>query len=434
MPTATVPNGGTYDLEVDTGFRPDAFTLDSTQRGVLDSTGYVLDGTTDFASITNFVVNVNVNRGRKDPDDQFGAGTMSFTLNDTGADGVFSPYDTGSPYYDDTIGYPGLAPGRQVRLSRYDSSNVKQTLFVGRIVNYNYNFQLGGLDTVTVFCADQTLWLASTFITGHNPTKELTGARVSAILDRAEVNYPTGAARNISAGTVELGGGGQYAIPDGTNVKAYFDEITYTAERGRIFIDREGVLVSQDRIGNTLSAPVVTFCDTPGHTTHAKYNKLGITFKVEDIVNRVAVTPLGGTQQLAQDVASQAEFLPKGLYIDASLLHNNADALVLADYLLYPEAEPRFDGLETWFGSLSAALRDTCSTLDIGDTVVIEKTVIVNGAPSLRTDELSIEGVQHTIAFDRGHTMRISTTPTTIVYALILDDAVFGILDQNALN
>lgn len=434
MPTATVPNAGVYDLEVDTGFSPDAFTLDSTLRGKLDDPDYVLDGTTDFASITNYVLNVTINRGRRDPDDNFPAGTLTFTLNDTGADGVFSPYDTASPYYDDTIGYPGLAPGREIRFSRYDSSNVKQTLFVGRIVNYEYNFQLGGLDTVTVFCADQTLWLASTFITGHNPTKQFTGARVSAILDRAEVNYPTGAARNISTGTVELGGGSQYAIPDGTNVKTYFDEITYSAERGRIFIDREGVLVSQDRIGNTLSAPVVTFCDTPGHSTHAKYNKLGITFKVEDIVNRVAVTPLGGTQQLAEDLDSQAEFLPKGLYIDGSLLHDNADALALADYLLYPEAEPRFDALEAWFGSLSATLRDTCATLDIGNTVIIEKTIQTSAGNTLRSDELSVEGIAHVITFDRGHTLRLSTSPTTIVYALILDDAVYGILDTNALN
>jgi hypothetical protein len=433
MPTATVPNGGTYDLEVDIGYSPDAFTLDSTIRGVLDDPNYVLDGTTAFASITTSVLNANVNRGRKDPDDQFGPGTLTFTLNDTAADGVFSPFDTQSPYYDDLVGYPGLAPGREVRFSRYDSSNVRQTLFIGKIVNYEYNFQLGGLDTVTVFCADQTYWLASTFLTEHNPTKEFTGARVAAILDRPEVNYPTGAARNISTGTVELGGGSQYAIAEGTNVKTYFDQITYTAERGRIFIDREGVLVSQDRIGNTLSAPVVTFCDDLSHTTHARYNRLGITFKAEDIVNRVAITPAGGTQQVAQDTDSQDEFLVKALYIDGSLLHDDSAALTLADYLLYPEAEPRFNSLETWFGSLSATLRDSCATLDVGDTVTITKQILVDGVPTNRTQELAVEGVSHTVTFDRGHTMRLYTSPTTIVYALILDDPVFGILDTNAL-
>jgi hypothetical protein len=259
----------------------------------------------------------------------------------------------------------------------------------------------------------------------------VTGASHWDLLDRPEVNYPTGAARNISTGTVELGGSSQYRIAEGTNVKTYFDQITYTAERGRIFIDREGVLVSQDRIGNTLSAPVVTFCDDVSHTTHARYNRLGITFKAEDILNRVAITPANGSQQVAEDLASQAEFLVKALYIDGSLLHDNSAALDLANYLLYPEAEPRFNSLETWFGSLSAALRDDCAILDVGDTVIITKQILVDGSPTNRTQELAVEGVEHRIAFDRGHTVRIFTSPATIVYGLILDDATFGILDAD---
>ena len=37
MATATVPNAGVYDLEVDTGFSPDAFTLDSGEKPVSTS-------------------------------------------------------------------------------------------------------------------------------------------------------------------------------------------------------------------------------------------------------------------------------------------------------------------------------------------------------------------------------------------------------------
>ena len=434
MPTATVPNGGTYDLEVDTGYVVDGFTLDSTIRGVLDDPNYVLDGTTNYASITNYVLSINVARGRKDPADQFPAGTLGFILNDTGASGVFNPFDTASPYYDDLTDYPGLAPGRIVRFTRYDAANNPERIFVGRIVNYDYEFRLGGINTVSVFCADDLVRLANTYMTGHNPTKELTGARINAVLDRTEVDYPGGAARNIATGTVELGGGGSYAIAEGTNVKSYFDAITYSAERGRIFIDREGVLVSQDRIGNTLSAPVVTFCDNQAHTTHAHYRSLGITFKVEDIVNRVAITPAGGSQQVANDTDSQDTYFIRGLYIDGSLLHDNSAALTLANYLLYPDAEPRFDQVEAWYGSLPAALRDDCTTIDIGSTVIITKQVLVGGVLTNRTEELAVEGVEHRVTFDQGHTIVLSTSPTALVYGLILDDAVFGRLDaDNAL-
>lgn len=430
MATATVPNAGTFDLEIDTGFVLDGFTLDSATKGKLDSTTYVLDGSTSYASVTTGVLSVNINRGRRDPLDPIAAGMLTFVLNDTLVDGLFGPFDTSSPYYNDVADVPGLAPGREVRFTRYDNANNPELLFVGTVVNYDYNFALGGLDTVTVFCADGFYRLANTYLTAHNPTKELTGARINAILDRAEVAYPGGAARNIATGTVELGGGGSYAIPEGTNVKAYLDDISYSAERGRIFLSREGVLVSQDRTGVTFSAPVVTFSDT-GNTP---YSNLGITFQAENIINRAAVTPAGGTQQVAEDLASQAEYFVKSLYIDRSLLHDNGAALTLANYLLFPNPEPRFDAVETAYSRLTAAQRDACAIVDLGDTVQISKQVIIGGIPTTRTEELSVEGIEHRIGFATGMTSRYFTAPTNVVYALILDDPVDGLLDTNALG
>lgn len=430
MALATVPNAGTFNLEIDTGFVIDGFTLDSATKGLLDSTTYVLDGTTSYASVTTGVLSANINRGRRDPADPIAAGMFSFTLNDTLVDGLFGPFDTSSPYYDDVADVPGLAPGREVRFTRYDNANNPELLFVGTIVNYDYNFALGGLDTVTVFCADGFYQLSNTFLTAHNPTKEFTGARINAILDRAEVAYPTGAARNIATGTVELGGGSQYAIAEGTNVKAYFDEISYSAERGRIFLSREGVLVSQDRTGTTLSAPSVVFSDTG----NVPYQNLGITFQAENILNRVAVTPAGGTQQVAEDLTSQAEYFVKSLYIDRSLLHDNAAALTLADYLLFPDPEPRFDAVETMYARLTATQRDACAIVDLGDTVQISKQVVIGGTPTTRTQELSVEGIEHRIGFATGMTSRFYTAPTNIVVALILDDPVDGLLDTNALG
>ena len=52
--------GSTYKVLLDVGFLADAFTLDSSK---LDSTD-VLDGSTDFVDITEYVTNININRGR----------------------------------------------------------------------------------------------------------------------------------------------------------------------------------------------------------------------------------------------------------------------------------------------------------------------------------------------------------------------------------
>jgi hypothetical protein len=74
---------------------------------------------------------VRVKRGREDIGDQFGAGTMSFSLTNTS--GIFNPFDQNSPYYDTALSQPGLAPMRKVELVRYDSSNVAEYLFKGYV-------------------------------------------------------------------------------------------------------------------------------------------------------------------------------------------------------------------------------------------------------------------------------------------------------------
>ena len=51
MAGVAVVASGNYELEIDTGFIQDGFTLDSATQGLLDGTQFVLDGTTEFASV-----------------------------------------------------------------------------------------------------------------------------------------------------------------------------------------------------------------------------------------------------------------------------------------------------------------------------------------------------------------------------------------------
>ena len=61
-----VASAGDYTVELDTGFLQDAFLLDDATAGVLNNTEYVLDGTTQFADVTDGTLNVNIKRGRRD--------------------------------------------------------------------------------------------------------------------------------------------------------------------------------------------------------------------------------------------------------------------------------------------------------------------------------------------------------------------------------
>jgi len=429
MAGVAVVASGNYDLEIDTGFVQDAFLLDDATAGVLDNTTYVLDGTTQFASVLDGINQVNVRRGRRDQGDQFSAGTMTFTMLDT--DGIFMPFDEDSPYYDTAEAKPGLAPMRRVRLSRYSATNVKEYLFVGVIVNFDYNFALGGLDTVTVYCADDFYLLAQTYLDEFNVSEELSSARLTAVLDRPEVDFPL-ATRDISTGTQTLGGASAFTIPQGTNVLGYCSQIN-EAEQGRLFMSRDGDLTFQPRIGTTLDPSVADFSELGADIP---YNGLGITFEADQVTNRAVVQILGSNNpQVADDTGSQATYFIQTYSIIDSLLHSDAAALDLATYLLDPNPEPRFTSLNTAFAMLSSAERDTVAVIDIGDTITIEKSFAPGTNPASLAQELSIEGIEHSINVNNGHIVTYYTSPTTIVYELILDDPSYGIISaDNALG
>ena len=424
MAGVAVVASGNYDLEIDTGFVQDAFLLDDAVQGVLDNTTYVLDGTTQYASVLDGINQVFVRRGRRDQGDQFGAGTMTFTMLDT--DGIFMPFDENSPYYDTAESKPGLAPMREVKLIRYSSTDVPELLMSAYVVNYDYNFGLGTLDTVTVYCADQFYLLAQTYLDAYNPSAQLPGARINSILDLPEVDFPA-LSRDIATGTVELGHDSAYNIAAGTNVLQYIAQINDTAEFGRLFMSRDGVLTFQNRIGNTLSASVADFHDDG---TNFKYNGVGITFEADSVVNRAVVTGLDGTTATATDAGSIAQYFIQTDSITNSLLHEQTDIDEAAAYLLNPQPEARYTSVETAFLMLTTAQKDILATVDIGDTITVEKTFPSGAGTTQLAQELSVEGIEHYLDFATGHRVLYSTAPTTIVFELILDDALYGTINE----
>jgi len=419
MATSIVESGD-YELFIDTGFMVNAFTLDNPTSGVLDNTVYVLDGTTEFAPMLQYSTNVNIKRGRRDVGDQFSAGTMSFNLNDTLAGGTLNPLYASSPFVDPNEQFT-LAPLRRVSFGRFNDVSTFIALFVGQIVNYDYNYELGGQNTVSVYCADDFYLLAQTALGEFNVSEELSSARISAVLDRTEVAYPA-LSRDIETGTQTLGGSAAYTVPTGTNVKAYMDQIQQ-AEQGRIFLSRTGNFTSQPRVGQTLSGSVADFHDDG---TNIPYNSLGIIYNADLIVNRASIQHLGAiSPQVADDAASQAKYLIQNYSDTSSLLHNNAAALALADYLLVGEPEATFNAVQTDYLMLTTAQREALALVDIGDTITITNT-ITGGQVA---QELSVEGIEISVNVNSGHRVTFYTAATVIVYQFILNNAIYGKLD-----
>ncbi len=160
----TVPNAGDILVELDTGAIIDGFELDDAIRGVLNNPDFVLDGTTEFADITTYVQSLSIRRGRERTTDQANqSGTLTFTmLEDTAQE--LNPLNPLSIYFNEAADLPGLAPLRQVRVSR-DGEYLIQTY----VTNYDYFYNLGALDTVSVAAADGTYLLARTALAEHTP-------------------------------------------------------------------------------------------------------------------------------------------------------------------------------------------------------------------------------------------------------------------------
>ena len=425
MAGVAVIGSGNYDLEIDTGYDWNAFTLDDDLKGELNNTEYVLDGTSQFATVMDGTISLTAKRGRANTGDQFAYGTMNFTLNDTYADGVFNPFDTTSPYFDPNNNQPGLAPLREVRFSRYSSTNVKELLWVGYIVNYDYTFTLGGLDTVTVNCADFSYQLGQTFLAEWNVTEQLSSDRFDDLLDLPEVAY-TGT-RSIETGVATLGGSAAYTVANGNSVAGYDNKIN-EAEQGRIFVDREGTITFQKRIGQTLGVPVAEFHDDG---TQIGYSAIDISFQADTVVNRASVQHAGASSpEIAEDLVSQAAYLVQTQSITDSLVHNSAAALTLAQYLISPDPEARFNFLGTEFPGTAALDQDALALLDVGDLINIQKSITTSSGPSQFAQNLTIEGLEHRLTLSAGHAVTYFTAPTTIVYELILDDIVYGTLDE----
>lgn len=417
MAGVSVITGGTYLLELSTGYDSSAFYLnDSTLNGTA-----VLDGDgVDFVEITDVVQQISIQRGRHKPLDVFGPGTMSVSISVPNTNRAYDPFNTSSVYYNQLTEQPGLAPLRQIRLSRNG-----QYLFTGRVTTYNQQYNMAGLTSYQINAADDIYVLSQGSLPETATSVQTSSARITSVLSAA--GY-TGTTSLTASPTATLGA---YTIASGTNVNAYLNRIQQ-AEQGRIFCSKTNVLTAQPRTGTTLAAPTATFNDTG---TATPYDNIIVEFDQQTVINNSNITiESGGTLQNANNTGSIAEYFTQTEAITDSLLSSNAQAATLASYLLYPTPKPRFTNVSTTFASLTDAQKTALAPIEIGDTVQATKT-FASGTPLAITQDLSVEGIDHVIDMNTGHRMTLWTSSTIVLNDLILDDITFGIINStNALG
>jgi hypothetical protein len=394
------------------GFTVREFTLNSSQLNGDD----VLDGTLEGLDIAPYVQSLTINRGRSDQFSSFRAGTCTIVLNNN--DRRFDPINESSPYWNPLTNSSGVTPRRRVEIRSGSTA-----LFTGRIMDIDIEYDFD-LSTCTIIATDDFTLLANAY-TGADitPSAELSGSRVSAILDLPEVNYPS-TTRSIDTGISTLGA---YQISSNTNAAGYLQRVA-EAEQGLFFVRADGVLRFSDRVTSAFASPVATFSDTG---TNIPYQRLATIYGQEFLYNRVQTTTEVGTTQTADDTASQTEFGVSTLALTDLLLSSDTAAQTLANKLLslYKQPEYRFDDLQVLASALSDADRTLVMGLEMGSVITVTRT-FPTGTPASVSDDYAIERITHQIRPDR-HIVTFGLYVADLVEPFTLNDPVLGVLDDN---
>ena len=401
----TLKWGQEYSVLLDVGAITDAFTLDSS---LLDGTD-VLDGSTDFVDATEYVLAVAVQRGRTNQTDQFSPGTCRVLADDRASGRLFDPANTASTWYQGDF---DLAPRRAIKVLAGTAE-----LFVGAITDLDITYELPNLSFASIVSADGLYELSRTALTAFTPSSQLTSARVSAILDRPEVNFST-ALRNIATGIATCG---TVAYTDNTNTLSALQAVAI-AEDGRLFANRRNQIQFDERISFTFSTAIASFGGTA--TNEIPILAIGVAYGQETLFNRVQVDIDGGTAaQVAQDSASQTQYGVQTLSFSSVPLVNEAAGATLAQNLLdkYKEPKIRFNEISTSLNACGSALWPTVLTLDVGDVISVSKQYD-QGLPATRIENVFIESVAHDIT-PSDHRIRFGLGQAQLLTAFILDQS-----------
>jgi hypothetical protein len=405
VPATTVEIG--FDLSALGG---PFFILDDPVQGVLDNPTYTLGGTL-FYDVSDKVLSVSVNRGKSRQLDKFTAGNSNITF--INQDRAFDPLNASSPFFGQII------PRRTVRITTSGSA-----VFYGSIDDWNLNYDISGYSTAGAVVSDGFTYFAQQVLTAHTATSELTGARIGAVLDRPEINWP------ISLRSIDTGGMTLQAdvVDDGTNALDYLQLVNFS-EPGSLFMGADGSIIFRDRTEAPTSSGLVSFTDDG---TGIPFVDVQVVYGSELLYNFIQIERNNGGTATASDSDSQNSYNVVALVQSNLLMSTDAQAQELADYLLgkYSEPEYRFERLTVVLEDLTPAEQASVLSLEIGDISQIKFTPNQTGTQINKY--ASIIAIEHDI---RPMSHRITYGFETLDYAsLVLDDLIFGLLDDGRLS
>jgi hypothetical protein len=406
------------ELGADLGERdPNSFKLDDAIKGVLDSTTYTLGGTR-FFDITDRLVSANTTRGKNQALDRIDAGNLNIVVDNF--DRLFDPL------YENGLYFGQLIPGKEIRISCNDLP-----VIYGTVDDIDIAYEPGNRSVASFQATDGLSYLTQNNLPEVFPDVELSGARVTRILDLPEVDWPIDK-RSIDTGNSFLS---DTDIAQGTQAIGYL-QLVATSESGEVFVSKDNNFIFRQR-NSTPNLPNIIFTDEasiPGSTV-IPFAELGVVYGTEELYNRIVLTndfPTFPDEATAEDLASQVLYGPHS-YTQTGLLNNElADLESLANFLLLRFKEPqyRFSSLSVVMDVLSEAQQDEILDLEIGDIVQVRFTP--SGIPPAIEQYVRVIGISHDW---QNNEKRINLSLERLDFSLfVLDNPVVGILDEDRLS
>lgn len=366
----------------------DWFTLDDPVKSVLDNTTYLLSGEV-LTDITRWVRSISVKRGRSRQLEKFVAGACEVTFDNR--DRIFDPTMQGSPFYG------SIVPRKAIRIS-YNGYPV----FAGNTQDWDFDYDAKTNDaTATVKALDGFAYLASQSMPQQTMTAQLSGARVTAVLN--SLGWPV-SQQSVDTGSASLAAD---VVTANTNALGYLQKVE-VSQNGLFFISREGLIRFEDTATGVPTGVIVG-------QNGIKFIDYEVVYGAEELWNKVNVTYLSGATTLtvtADDSASQDSY---GIFETTydTLLSGSVQANALASTLVTTYSQPRYRVNKIVFDMRAIggdAVADIMS-IEMGDQLSLQYQPSNVGEALDRT--VLVDGIEHSVT-PSAHRVTMSLTDLVV--------------------
>lgn len=329
------------------------------------------DASPTWTDVSAYVRGFATSRGRSSVLSVFGTGTATVDLDNR--DGRFSPNNTAGAYYPNVKVFVPIRIQAVYNLTTY-------TLFRGSVERWPLEFPALGKDAVVrLFAVENMKLLALHDLTGEVYAEESTDTRIGNVLDDA--GWPAGW-RDLDTGVADCQA---TTVSSGTAL----DHLRAVArtEVGQFFIAADGDATFRNRVDVSGGiTPSITFGQGG---SELGYRDIVVSYDDDFLWNESRVTREGGTEQVASDATSQADYGTRSLSRSGELMVDDNAALNVAEWEVGKfkdvktrvdqlSFQPRSDPSNLWTVALNTDLRTPVTvklTPPAGDTLDVDCTV-----------------------------------------------------------